>query len=101
MFWRRTTADVGWRDRRGQTVRRRLAVEGLESRLAPATFRVNTLLDTVAVDLRTGRVTIRGAGAGATVVNANGIDRVFHALGGLIEVSGLTIQGGAARDGAG
>jgi hypothetical protein len=35
--------------------RLRLAVEGLEDRVTPTTFKVNTLLDTVAVNLKTGK----------------------------------------------
>ena len=43
----------------------------------------------------TGNVTIQGAGAGTTVVNANGLDRVFHILSnGKAVLSDMTIEGG-------
>jgi hypothetical protein len=42
-----------------------------------------------------GDLTIRGAGAGTTTVDAAGLDRVFHVLaGGNVTLSGLTIKGG-------
>ncbi len=44
----------------------------------------------------TGKVTIKGAGASATVVNAAGLDRVFHVhSNSQATLSGLTIEGGA------
>ncbi len=44
-------------------------------------------------------VTIQGQGAASSIVNGNGIDRVFHVLGGAKAVfSNLTIRGGIARD---
>src|SRR5207253_4752858 len=50
----------------------------------------------------TGHVTIQGAGAGATLIDAAGLDRVFHVLdGGNVILSGLTIQGGEADIGGG
>ena len=42
-------------NRKRQAPRTRPRIERLEERLAPATFRVNTLLDTMAVNLRNGR----------------------------------------------
>lgn len=43
----------------------------------------------------TGNLTIRGAGAGVTVINAGGIDRVFDIGPGVsAEISGVTITGG-------
>jgi hypothetical protein len=43
-----------------------------------------------------GRVTIQGAGAGVTIVDAGGLDRDFHVLGGATAtLSRMTIQGGA------
>lgn len=43
----------------------------------------------------TGNLTIRGAGAGATIIDADGIDRVFDILpGAVVEISGVTIRGG-------
>jgi hypothetical protein len=44
---------------------------------------------------------IVGAGAGVTVVDAGGIDRVFHVLAGSVEMSGLTITGGMFGEGGG
>jgi hypothetical protein len=50
----------------------------------------------------TGHVTINGAGAGATIVDANGIDRVFDVVPGAnVTLSGMTIQGGTAELGGG
>jgi hypothetical protein len=44
---------------------------------------------------RSGDLTIRGAGAGTTTVNAAGLDRVCYVLaGGNVNLSGLTINGG-------
>ena len=44
-------------------------------------------------------VTVQGAGRRSTIVNGNGIDRVFQVLGGANAVfSGLTIEGGVAQD---
>ena len=44
-------------------------------------------------------VTIEGKGAGVSIVNANGIDRVFQVLGGAnAAFSNLTIEGGLAQD---
>jgi hypothetical protein len=44
----------------------------------------------------TSHVTIQGAGAGATVVDAAGIDRVFQVLAdGNATLSGMTIRGGS------
>jgi len=44
------------------------------------------------------KVTIEGAGAGVTIIDANGIDRVFQVLGTTVTFKNLTIQGGVARD---
>lgn len=50
----------------------------------------------------TGHLTIQGAGAGATAVDAAGLDRVFDVLaGGTVSIQGMTIQGGIADDGGG
>ena len=47
---------VNWKQRaRRQVIKRRPILEGLESRLVLSTFKVNTLLDTVAVNLNTGK----------------------------------------------
>jgi CSLREA domain-containing protein len=51
-------------------------------------------------------LSIIGAGAGLTVINANGIDRVFHArdpshTGTIITFTGVTITGGHTNRGAG
>jgi hypothetical protein len=119
-----------------------------------STFQVNTTLDTVAIDLRTGRdatghvslrsaimaadaqggsntinlqngtytltiaganedasatgdlditsnLTIRGAGAGRTVIDGNNLDRVIQVLRGIVNISGVTIQHGLADTGGG
>ena len=50
------------------------------------------------VDVTSG-LTLTGAGMLATVVNGGGIDRVLHVLSGTVRLEGLTITGGAARDG--
>ena len=129
-------------------------LEGLESRLILSTFKVNTLIDTVAVDLRTGKdssghislrsaiqaansrsnsdtivlpggpikltlvganednaatgdldlkgnVTIKGKGAGSTIIDADSLDRVFQVLSGKVQISGVTIQHGRANEGGG
>ncbi|MBM81582.1 MAG: hypothetical protein CMJ78_13465 [Planctomycetaceae bacterium] len=52
----------------------------------------------------TGDVTITGNGTGNTIVDASATgDRVFHISGGtaVVNISGLTIQGGSATDGGG
>ena len=41
-------------------------------------------------------VIIQGAGAATTFVAGNEIDRVFHVLAGIVEISGITIRGGKA-----
>src|SRR3954451_2543081 len=143
------------RSRRGfRTTRWRPWLEGLESRLVLSTFKVNTLLDTVAVDLKSGKdssghislrsaiqaaiskpspdtillpagtitltlaganedgaatgdldlrstVTIKGKGAGSTIIDANALDRVFQVLSGKMQISGVTIQHGQANEGGG
>ncbi len=52
-----------------------------------------------------GRVTIVGEGAATTVIDAAGLDRVFHVLGGAsLELQGVTIRGGVvtgSNDGGG
>ncbi|MBI1916589.1 MAG: hypothetical protein HYS12_17915 [Planctomycetes bacterium] len=51
-----------------------------------------------------GHLTVEGAGAGATVIDAAGLDRVFHVLGDAhVTLSGMTIQGGGGpgMDGGG
>ncbi len=46
-------------------------------------------------------VTVRGAGAAATTVDAGGLDRVFHVVGDRsVVLESLTISGGTARDAA-
>ncbi|MCH7720172.1 MAG: hypothetical protein IH988_04170, partial [Planctomycetes bacterium] len=53
----------------------------------------------------TDNLTITGAGACQTIIDANGIDRVFHVFGGVsADISGVTITGGSVNgteDGAG
>ena len=47
----------------------------------------------------TGPLTISGAGANVTTINANGIDRVFHLpSGSSLNLSGVTVIGGVATD---
>ena len=47
----------------------------------------------------TGTLNIKGAAVGSTVVDAHGLDRVFHVLRGAdVSLSGLTIEGGAVSD---
>ena len=128
--------------------------EVLEDRVTPTTFHVNSLLDTVAASLKTGKdasghislrsaiqaadakpnadtiilpqgtitltiagagednaatgdldirgnLTIKGKGAGATVIDGNNLDRVFQVLSGTVAISGVTIQHGLASDGGG
>ena len=128
--------------------------EALEARRVLSTFRVNTLLDTVAVNLQTGKdasghislrsaieaansrpnsdtillpngtikltiagqnednsaagdldinskVTIKGKGAGKTIIDGNFLDRVFQVSAGNVQISGLTIQDGSADGGGG
>jgi len=50
------------------------------------------------LDITNGLVTIDGAGAGATVINANGIDRIFDIkiLVNLVTISDLTVYNGNA-----
>ena len=48
-----------------------------------------------------GNLTIQGAGAATTIINANSLDRVFDILGGTVTISGVTIEGGMASMGAG
>ncbi|NUQ64557.1 MAG: S8 family serine peptidase, partial [Pirellulales bacterium] len=49
-----------------------------------------------------GNLTLRGAGADKTVINAAGLDRVFHVLPGVkVTLSGVTITGGSADRGGG
>jgi CSLREA domain-containing protein len=63
---------------------------------APDNTNVNGDLDVVG-----GTVTIRGAGQGATTINANGIDRVLDVLpAGDLTVQDLTITGGRGATGA-
>ncbi len=121
----------------------------LESRVTPSTFHVNSLLDTVAVNLKTGKdasghislrsaieaanakpnadtiivpggtitlsiagagennaatgdldihgsVTIKGKGAGVTIIDGGNLDRVFDIFSGNVSLTGLTIQHGRA-----
>ncbi|MEX0744915.1 MAG: DUF4347 domain-containing protein, partial [Phycisphaeraceae bacterium] len=46
-------------------------------------------------------LTINGAGARTTFIDGAAADRVFEILGGPVTISGLTVQNGAASDGAG
>ncbi|MEM7116269.1 MAG: choice-of-anchor D domain-containing protein [Chloroflexota bacterium] len=42
----------------------------------------------------TDDVTLTGAGAGSTIIDANSVDRVFHVLGGTVAFNDMTIQNG-------
>ncbi len=147
-------------EKRPKSLRGRLAnrsrpgIEVLEFRVTPTTFHVNSLLDTVAVSLKTGKdasgqislrsaiqaadakpnadtiilpagtitltiagppednaasgdldvrgnLTIKGKGAGETVIDGNNLDRVFQVLSGTVAISGVTIQHGLAAEGGG
>ena len=48
-----------------------------------------------------GKITIKGASATSTIVNGNGLDRVFEILSGNVTIQKLTIEGGLASEGAG
>ncbi len=143
------------RTRRADAHRSRPLLEMLEHRVVLSTFKVNSMADTVAVNLKTGqdasgqitlrsaimaanathksntivlpagtikltiagagenadatgdlditggKLTIKGKGAGASIVDGNQLDRVFDILGGNITLSKLTIQNGRATQGAG
>ena len=49
----------------------------------------------------TDSVNIVGKGSANTIINGNGVDRVFDLRTGTITLSGLTIQGGRSNEGAG
>ncbi|MDO8615594.1 MAG: right-handed parallel beta-helix repeat-containing protein [Dehalococcoidia bacterium] len=50
----------------------------------------------------TGDLTINGAGAAATIINGGGLDGVFHVKsGGVVSISGVTIQNGSGGEGGG
>jgi hypothetical protein len=129
-------------------------VELLEGRIVMSTFKVNTTLDSDAVNFRNGKdatghislrsaimaadahkgsniirlgqgnykltiagidenasatgdldikgnLTIQGAGASRTIIDANFIDRVFEILGGKVTISGVSIEDGSAPAGGG
>ena len=121
-----------------------MGLELLESRVTPSTFHVNTLLDTVAVNMKTGQdaagqislrsaieaanakpnadtiilpagtftltmgeldissnLTIKGKGAGTTIINGNNLDRVFQISSGKVTISGVAIEHGNATKGEG
>ncbi len=145
-------------DRTRESRRRRVwscpRLERLEGRIVMLTFQVNTALDTVAIDLHTGKdamghislrsaimaadvkggsntiklcngtytltiaganedasatgdldimgnLTIKGAGAGKTVIDGNNLDRVIQVLRGKVSISGVTIRHGLADTGGG
>jgi CSLREA domain-containing protein len=46
----------------------------------------------------TSTVTLTGAGADTTIVNGNGLDRVFHVLTSTVTFSGITIEGGSVAN---
>ena len=139
---------------RRQKMRSSPRVERLEGRIVMSTFRVNTTLDTVAADLRTGKdatghislrsaieaanmrggnntiivpggtftltiaganednaatgdldisgnLTIKGKKAAASIIDANGLDRVFQVIRGKVKISNVTIEHGMATEGGG
>ncbi len=45
-----------------------------------------------------GSLTIIGAGRDNTIIDANGLDRVLHILGGTVVIEGVTIAGGVGLD---
>ena len=47
----------------------------------------------------TGDLTINGAGTATTIIDGGDLDRVFHILSGMVDISGVTIQNGAATGG--
>ncbi|MFL5805303.1 MAG: CSLREA domain-containing protein, partial [Roseiflexaceae bacterium] len=49
----------------------------------------------------TSSLNINGAGAGSTIVDGGGLDRVFDIHAGVVTISGVTIQNGAAHEGGG
>ena len=132
----------------------RPTIELLEHRVVLSTFKVNTTLDAVAVNLTTGKdasgqislrsaimaanvksnsdtiilpagnytltipgagednaatgdldihgsLTIKGAGANSTTIDANSLDRVFQIFSGKVTISGVTIRDGQATFGGG
>lgn len=57
--------------------------------------------DTGDLDIRALGLTIRGAGAAPTTVDAQHVDRVFDVLpGATVTIEGVTITGGTTQDGA-
>jgi len=48
----------------------------------------------------TGSLTIAGAGAAESGIDANGTDRVLQAIAGPLTISGLTVHGGSSTNGA-
>lgn len=46
-----------------------------------------------------GDMTISGSATGATTIDANGLDRVFHIRSGQVALSGMTLKGGDPGDG--
>jgi hypothetical protein len=52
------------------------------------------------LDLKSN-VTIKGKGAGSTIIDAENLNRVFQVLSGKVQISGVTIQHGRADEGGG
>ena len=130
--------------RRRKRARPRLGLEALETRLVPATFNVNTMAFTAAMNLKTGQdamgqvsllgaiqaanslggnnlisvpagsynvpdtflgelaidgtLTINGAGSATTVINGNGMQRVFEILDGNVTISNLSVEHGSRTE---
>ncbi|MGB8326580.1 MAG: choice-of-anchor Q domain-containing protein, partial [Steroidobacteraceae bacterium] len=91
-----------------QTIQNANAIAGAPTISVPAGTYTLALAGTAENAARTGdlditdALTLSGAGARTTTVDANGTDRVFHALANLT-ISGLTVRGGnsGAADGGG
>ena len=48
-----------------------------------------------------GNLTIKGKGAGSTIIDGNNLDRVIEVLGGKVSISNVTIQHGRTEEGRG
>src|SRR5947209_8449663 len=82
--------------------RRRPGLEGLESRVTPTTFKVNTVLDTLAVSLKTGKddtghISLRSA---IQAANAHqGSDKIILPAGTfLLRIAGANEDASASGD---
>ena len=82
-------------NRKRHAPRTRPRIERLEERLAPATFRVNTLLDTMAVNLRNGRDSTGHISLLSAIMaaNARGGNNTIIVPGGTIAAADFAIDG--------